>query len=249
MSRKEMSDSAVDNSDAYSVSWHKSPLGLYVQAQEQALFDASVTDIFGFNAIQMGMLHMDLLETSRIPLNIHASNDEGDVYCDSTQLPFPAGSIDLMLLPHGLDFSINPQQTLREAERILVPEGYLLLTGFNPLSFWGVMRMIKSRQTYPWRGNFYSLLRIKDWLALLGFEVISVRTVCYAPVFQNKRWLNRFAWMERLGKRVLPLMGGVYFIVAQKKIVGMRLIRPQWQKAKFKPRLVTTSTQKEDLHR
>lgn len=243
-----MTDSAVNNEDTHSENWHRSPLGQYVQAQEQALFDDSVADIFGFNAIQIGMLQMNLLENSRIPLNIHADNTAGDVCCDSTQLPFPAGSIDLVLLPHGLDFSINAQQTLREAERVLVPEGYLLLTGFNPLSFWGVMRMIKSRRNYPWFGNFYSLLRIKDWLALLGFEVMTVRTICYAPVFQNKTWLDRFAWMERLGKRILPMTGGVYFIVAQKKVVGMRLIRPQWQKSKFKPRLATTSTQKEDLH-
>lgn len=243
-----MTGSEVNNEYTYSESWHRSPLGQYVQAQEQALFDNSVADIFGFNAIQIGMLHMNLLEASRIPLNIHTDNSRGDVCCDSTQLPFPASSIDLVVLPHGLDFSINPQQTLREAERVLVPEGYLLITGFNPLSFWGAMRMIKSRKNYPWFGNFYSLLRIKDWLALLGFEVTTVRTICYVPVFQNKSWLDRFSWMERLGKKILPMTGGVYFIVAQKKVVGMRLIRPQWQKSKFKPRLVSTSAQKEDLH-
>ncbi len=244
-----MTDSALDSSETCSDSWLQSPLGLYTQAEGQVLFDASVADIFGFNAIQMGMVHMDLLKASRIPMNIRAGNEAGDVCCDSTQLPFSAGSIDLMLLPYGLDFSLNPQQTLREAERVLVPEGYLLLTGFNPLSFWGIVRMLKLRRSYPWYGNFFSLFRIKDWLTLLGLEVVSVQTVCYAPVVQSKAWLDRFAWMERVGKRVFPMMGGVYFIVAQKKVVGMRLIRPKWQKTKFKSRLVTTSTQKEDLPR
>jgi SAM-dependent methyltransferase len=229
-------------------SWHQSQLGQYLQQHEQRLFDDSVVNIFGFNAVQMGMLHMNLLATSRIPLNIRADSDGGDVYCDSAQLPFSSSSIDLMVLPHGLDFSNNPQQTLREVERVLVAEGHVLLTGFNPISFWGLMRLIKSREYYPWRANFFSLLRIKDWLALLGFEVLSLSTVCYAPVFKNKTWLDRFSWMEQLGKKCWPMMGGVYFIVAQKKVVGMRLIRPQWNKSRFKPRLVPTSTQKEDLH-
>jgi len=226
--------------------WLASPLGDYLRTQEQALFDEAVGDVFGFNAVQVGMLQMDLLRSSRIPFTLKADLQQGKVRCDLVQLPLLSNSIDLLLLPHGLDFSLNPQETLREAERVLVAEGHLILSGFNPISAWGLKRMVSRHGTYPWNSSFLSLLRIKDWLALLGFEVVSSRMACYSPPFRKATWLQRFQFMDKAGGRCWPMMGGVYFVVAKKKVVGMRLIRPAWKQAKFKPGLVVTPTQKND---
>ncbi|HEX5538531.1 MAG TPA: methyltransferase domain-containing protein [Methylophilaceae bacterium] len=227
--------------------WLQTALGNYLQAQEQALFDHAASDVFGFNAVQVGMLQMDFLRNSRMPFCVKTDTDGGAVHCDPSQLPFMTASIDLLQLPHVLEFSENPHQTLREAERVLVPEGHIMISGFNPISTWGLKRLAAGREGYPWDGNFLPLLRIKDWLALLGFELMATRMACYAPPCRNPAWLGRFRGLDKAGDRWWPMMGGIYFIVAKKRVLGMRLIRPNWQAAKLKPRLVATPSQKNDM--
>lgn len=230
--------------------WLQTPLGRYLLAQEQTLFDATVVDLFGFNALQLGMPDVDLLRNSRIPFRFKAST-HGDtaLRCDSVQLPFATNSADLVLLPHVLEFSSNPHDTLREAERILLPEGHLVLSGFNPLSLWGARRLLDHDRAYPWQGKFIHLLRIKDWLALLGFEVIAGRMGCYAPPLRNETWLKRSQFMDGAGDRWWPMLGGVYFLVAKKRVTGMRLIRPSWNGARVARVLMPKPTQKAECQK
>lgn len=225
--------------------WLSSALGQYFQTQELMLYQSVVGDIFGFNALQIGMPELPLLNASRIPLSLQVDNAAGDVQCEFDYLPFQASSIDMVLLPHALEFSDNPHQVLREVERVLVPEGTLLLTGFNPLSAWGFKRLLTRQKDFPWLGRFLPLLRIKDWLALLGFEVEIVQMACYAPPCAKAVWLNRFAWLDRALDKRWPMMGGVYFIVAKKRVAGTRLIKPNWKKASLQQRLLTVPSQKQ----
>lgn len=190
------------------------------------MFDAAVADIFGFNAVQLGMPEVDFLRSSRMPFSLRAGVRDGAVRCQSTQLPFQTKSIDLLLLPHVLEFSDDPHQTLRDAERVLVPEGHIIISGFNPLSAWGLKRVFARSKGYPWQGTFFSLLRIKDWLALLDFEIVSVKMACYTLPFSNPSWLNRCHFMDKTGSGWWPMIGGIYFIVAKKRVLGMRVIRP-----------------------
>lgn len=205
--------------------WLATPLGRYFLAQQQALFADAVTDIFGFNAVQLGLPEADLLHSCRMPFSLMADVGQGAVRCLSTQLPFQSASIDLLLLPHVLEFSEDPHQTLRDAERVLVPEGHIVISGFNPLSAWGLKRMTAKSRGYPWQGTFFSLPRIKDWLALLDFEIVTVKMACYSLPFSNPAWLNRCHFMDKTGGKWLPLLGGTYFIVAKKRVLGMRVIR------------------------
>jgi len=207
--------------------WLATPLGQHVLAAEQALYDAAVTDIFGFNAVQLGLPQADLLHNSRISFKLLAGGG-GQLRCDFDQLPLATNSLDLVLLPHVLEFASNPHQVLRDAERALVPEGHLIISGYNPLSLWGLRRLLGKRTAYPWSGQFISLMRLKDWLALLGLEVVGGRMACYAVPMRSPKWLARFDWMNKAGDRWWPMMGGVYFLVAKKRVTGMRLIRPQW---------------------
>ncbi len=225
-------------------SWLASPLGNYLTTQEQALYDQAVSNVFGFNAVQLGMLELDLLQQCRMPFSFRAGVRQGVVNCQSTQLPFVSASIDLILLPHVLEFSDDPHQTLREAERVLVPEGHIILSGFNPISAWGAKWALSRANEYPWHGHFLSLLRIKDWLALLGFEIVSLPMCCHALPFSNPAWLRRTHFIERLGQRWWPMMGGAYLIVARKKVLGMRVIRPDWKANRLK-RLVSVPTQRQ----
>lgn len=213
--------------------WLETPLGINVLEHERALFDSAVVDLFGFNAVQFGLAGVDLLRECRIPNRFIASPAQGALRCDFSQLPLATGSIDLLLLPHVLEFAGNPHQVLRDVERTLVPEGHVVISGFNPVSLWGLRHRWCSRAGYPWHGRFISLMRMKDWLALLGLEVVGGHMACYAPPFRNGKWLKRMEWMDAAGDRWWPMMGGVYFLVARKRVAGLRLIRPQWGNRSF----------------
>jgi len=214
------------------------------------MFDTAVADLFGFNALQLGMPEVDLLQNCRVPFRFNASyQGEASLKCDSVQLPFAANSIDVLALPHVLEFSSNPHDTLREAERIVLPEGHLVLSGFNPLSLWGARRLADRAGEYPWQGKFIPLLRLKDWLALLGFEIVAGRMGCYAPPVRKISWLNRCRFMDGAGDRWWPMLGGVYFLVAKKRVTGMRLIRPQWDSARMARALMPKPTRKAGIQK
>lgn len=232
------------------IDWFATPLGTYLQGREQALFDAAVSDIFGFNAIQLGLTGADLLKDSRIPFRCKgAPGGIVGLQCDFEQLPLASNSIDLLLLPHLLEFAQNPHQLLREAERVLMPEGHLIISGFNPYSLWGLRRLCGEKRQYPWHGRFISLKRLKDWLALLALEVVGGRMVCYAPPVNRDNWLHRLHWMNKVGDRWWPMMGGVYFLVARKRVTGMRLIRPQWNATSMARLFVPKPTQKTECQK
>jgi len=209
--------------------WFATPQGGYVLKHEQAYFDRTVSDIFGYNALQLCLPEHDFLHGNRIPLRFSAGNQEGNaVRLICTELPFDCDCMDLVVLPHVLEFSEYPHQILREAARVLRPEGNLIISGFNPHSLWGLHRALGRRQGYPWQGQFITQNRIKDWLALLGFEVAGSRFAAYAPPFHQTKWLERFAFMEAAGDRWWAVSGGVYFVHAIKRVHGMRLIKPKW---------------------
>ena len=211
--------------------WFASEQADYVLKREQDYFDHTVSDIFGFNAMQLGLPEHDFLRSSRMPLRFSAGNQASNtvrVCCD--ELPFDSGSLDLVLMPHVLEFAETPHRIIREVERVLRPEGSLIISGFNPYSLWGMRRALGSKKGYPWHGKFIGLPRLKDWLALLGFEVAGGRFAAYAPPLRQAKWMERFAFMEKAGDRWWAVSGGVYFLHAIKRVPGMRLIEPQWKK-------------------
>lgn len=209
--------------------WFSTEQGGYVLARELAYFDRTVNDIFGYNAMQLGSPEHDFLRNSRIPLRFTGSDQPGSaVKLCGDELPLASASLDLLLMPHILEFAGQPHQILREVERVLMPEGSLVISGFNPHSLWGLHRVLARRRGYPWCGHFITLSRIRDWLALLGFEVEGVRCVAYAPPFQQAKWLSRSDFMEAAGGRWWAGSGGVYFVHAVKRVPGMRLIKPRW---------------------
>ena len=211
--------------------WFETPGGRHVLGWEMAQFDNAVDDVFGFNAVQVGLPQLDFLRENRIAYKARIGLEAGGALrAEPWQLPLASQSIDLVVLPHVLEFSPHAHHILREAERVLMPEGSIVISGFNPLSLWGAKRALKRRSSeYPWCGRFIGLLRLKDWLALLGFELNGGRFGCYAPPVTQARWLERFAFMERAGDRWWPIAGGVYVVRAVKHQVGMRLVTPTWR--------------------
>lgn len=225
--------------------WLDSAQGRYVLDWEQARFDAAVADVFGFNALQIGLPQFDFLRSNRIALRQTAGPCAGvDVVCDHTALPFAAQSLDLVLLPHVLEFSEDPHQILREIERVLIPEGQVIITGFNPLSLWGVKRYLKRHGDFPWNGSYLAAARLKDWLKLLGFEVDRGSFGCYVPPLEQQQWLRRLDFMEKAGQRWWNFSGGVYMLRAIKRVHGMRLITPNWRKKMVRAKALRPIAQK-----
>jgi SAM-dependent methyltransferase len=175
------------------------------------------------------MEELDLLRASRIPLRVHVGRGAGaGLRADFRDLPVESNSVDLMVLPHTLEFSDHPHQIVREVARALRPEGQVVIAGFNPLSLWGLRRSLGGRDEFPWRGRFIHLPRVKDWFALLGLEIVAGSMACYAPPCRDQKWLDRFAFMEKAGDRWWPIAGGVFFLQAIKRVRGIRLIMPKW---------------------
>jgi len=166
--------------------------------------------------------------------------------CHFDALPFDAASLDLVVLPHTLELARDPHLTLREVERVLVPEGRALIVGFNPASLWGArQRLGRLRQSLPFAsrgelflpraGEFIGYRRLRDWLRLLSFEVEAGRFGCYIPPVTSARWVSRYDWMDRAGEHWWPVFGALYYIVAVKRVRGMRLIGLARSDARSKP--------------
>lgn len=224
--------------------WLQTPAGNYVKAWEQARLNALTTDIFGFHAVQIGLPQIDALQANRMPNKWHTDTHLPSteplhnttrivVVHDFADLPFASQSLDLVVLPHVLEFAAEPHQVLREVERVLIPEGQVIVCGFNPASLWG-LRQATGRMAggifLPRDGEFISLHRLKDWLKLLNMEVDRGHFGCYAPPCKKEKWLNRFSFMEKAGEQWWPYLGAVYMVHAIKRVKGMRLIGPAWAK-------------------
>ncbi len=243
--------------------WLKTPAGAYVLQWEQAHLDTAVVDLFGFHALQLGLPELDALRANRMPHRWLAAEhpqapDKGAradppgspslqdqpiaapraaiaLHCDFDALPFDSNSLDLVVLPHALELARDPHLALREVERVLVPEGRVVIVGFNPTSLWGLRQNLgrwRKRLApnspvglfLPSAGEFLRYRRLRDWLRLLSFEVEAGRFGCYRMPVASMKWLTRFAWMERVGERWWPVFGAVYFVVAVKRVRGMRLV-------------------------
>ncbi len=223
--------------------WFDTPAGAYARAWEQARLDELTADIFGYNAVQLGLPEIDALAANRmpnrwvsdatIPPASGANARQVVVVHDFAELPFATQSLDLVVLPHVLEFAAEPHQVLREVERVLIPEGQVIICGFNPVSMWG-LRQAAGRMTgahfLPLHGEFISVPRLKDWLKLLSMEINRGHFGCYAPPCATDQWLRRFAFLEKAGNRWWPYLGALYIVQAIKRVKGMRLVGPAWQR-------------------
>lgn len=242
-------------------SWLETPPGQYLLRWEQLQLDRVVFDLFGFHAVQLGWPAVQGLRTSRMghrwlvadadesglarmphlpepPPGMPAAPLPVSVLAEFEALPFPSESLDLVLLPHTLELAEDAHQTLREVERVLRPEGRVIVIGFNPTSLWGLrqrlgmgmQRLTGAHPFLPHQGELIGWRRSRDWLRLLGMQIEGVQFGCYRPAFHSSRWLDRTAWTERAGERWWPVLGAVYCTVAVKRVRGMRLIGPAWKK-------------------
>jgi SAM-dependent methyltransferase len=214
--------------------WFKSPLGQYLLTLEYDYINPVVMDTFGFYAIQMGNFDIDFLDQSRIQNKFSLNSNHPDLMTSNEALPFDEASVDLLIAPHILEQMIEPYELLKEIHRVLMPEGRLIITGFNPVSLWGIKRLLSFDIDYPWNTKFISLSKIKEWLPIVGLEMAEGKMGCYVPPIQQESWLRKIHTMEKLGDRWWPMLGGFYFLVIQKRVHGMTTIKPSWKKKLIK---------------
>ncbi len=218
--------------------WYRLRLGRLLLEEERARLEEILPNLFGYHLLQIGrMADTDLLLTSRIThrIVIDADGDTnnampGLVACPDA-LPIASDSVDVVILPHTLELEADPHQVLREVERVLIAEGSLVIAGFNPWSLWGLWRLVLARGGYPpWCGRFISLVRIRDWLALLGFDEVQVQPYFFRPPLHHEGLMKKLNFMERLGARGWPQLSGAYLLVAKKRVSTLTPIMPNWSR-------------------
>jgi SAM-dependent methyltransferase len=225
--------------------WLATPQGAYVLGWEHAQFDSAVDDVFGYRAVQIGLPEVDFLRQNRIQFRFTLALEPGAaVAADPLQLPLESQSVDLLALPHVLEFHASPHEVLREAERVLRPEGHIVISGFNTASLWRLRQLVPfmGDAGAPWDAHFIGLLRLRDWLRVLGFELNGGKFGCYVPPFAKKNWLDRFAFMDKAGARWWPVLGGVYVVRAVKRVAGLRLVTPAWRQERARRRALAPVT-------
>ena len=218
--------------------WYNRPCGQLLLEEERRQLDEILSTLFGFHILQIGcLLGNDLMAASRVSHRVLLDPDiRGNetlapgVFAYPDALPIASDSVDVVLLPHTLEFERDPHQILREVDRILIPEGYVVVLGFNPRSLWGVVRKLRGRKgRAPWCGDFLTMARIKDWVALLGFDVVSVRRHFYRPPVNNRVLMNRMRVLEKIGPHLWSRLSGAYILVAQKRVATLTPLKPRWR--------------------
>ena len=218
--------------------WFQYAPGSHLLEMELRLLQQRLPALFGYHLVQIGnTVDEDLLSSSRIShkliMQLEADGEaiprDAALLGTEDSLPLRSDSVDVVLVPHVLEFSENPHGLLREVERVLIGDGHLVLVGFNPWSLFGLWRSCLAwREQPPWCGHFYGLARIKDWLSLLDFEIVSVEKFFYRPPLKKIKFLQKLSFLEKLGKYCWPFFGAAYLIVAKKRVIPLTSTKLRW---------------------
>jgi len=220
--------------------WYTSSLGQRFAKNEKEILDKYLPDLFGYYLLQCGCpevkseKHAGIwLKSSRVATKYcldYELNQGVSFQSYFDQLPMKSDSLDIVILPHALDFSVDPHQVLREVERVLIAEGHVVILGFNPWSIWNISRQFLFwTEQPPWNARFLATSRVLDWLALLGFDVVQRQGYFYKPPIQNENIIKKLGVFDKLGQRFWPNFGAGYVIVAKKRVQTLTPIRPRWR--------------------
>jgi SAM-dependent methyltransferase len=218
--------------------WFSSPLGKCVFEAEEEQLREILPDLFGYHILQYGYsAESNYLSSSRIADKTILFLDDAEikkglkaVHTSAEDLPVAADSIDVIVLPHILEYSKDAHKLLREMERVLIGDGRVVIIGINPLSLWGVWHLFLCWwDEMPWSGRLISIPKIKDWLSLLDFEVEKTKCFFFSPPLRNQNMLKKLTPLERFGRYCWPIFGGLYVVVAKKRVVPLNPIKMQWR--------------------
>ncbi len=259
--------------------WAKAPLGQAILEEERASLDELLRYRFGYHLCCFSHLNENLSRESRINHKINmvqlrskscgqnvdcvnSENQDRDFVIDNGQggsmlpfdgcrLPLATDSVDVLLLHHCLEFSANPHELLREAQRVLIDHGHLIITCFNPLSAYGVFaNAARFLQQKPvWQRRLLTAAASRDWLQLLGLQPLDLKPHFYRPPISSKGFLTRSRWIEKAGLKLGGLNWGASFtLVARNDVYAMNAIKPRWQKQKSHEQFASASIGRQAKH-
>ena len=227
--------------------WMQTDLGKYVLQQEAKELQNILNNIFAKNIILLGepgfslsndyflidrnkyinqfIIHPDLNLNDQTTNNIL-------LVARQDKLPIDSDSVDVVILMHSLEMISNPHEVLRESHRVLRAEGKIIITGFNAFSFWSVWKLVaKIFSKAPWRNKFISIIKLFDWLSLLGFDELNAVKYCYNLPINNKKFLNKLIYLETLGNFLPFSIGNIYTISACKRVIPLTpIFIKKWDK-------------------
>jgi SAM-dependent methyltransferase len=212
--------------------------GQSILAAEKNFLMPLLSQYYGSQAMLIGSPRQhELLKSSVIPhqlllsplLSHNHQKNMRSVESGLHELPIASGSIDLLLLPHVLEFIDNPRQTLAEACRVIKPQGHIVICGFNPFSLWGLKKIWMRDKNMPWSGNFMDASVVKRWLALADFEMVRQHTLFFRPPVNSENIHKKLKFLEWLGRKCFPPLGGLFVLVAQAKVIPLTPIKMRWK--------------------
>ena len=219
--------------------WFQGDLGQLVIEAESARLSDCFAHLFGFHVLLLGggtqrVLMREALITHQVTLSPLLPDESLNpwIQCDWCELPIYNESIDVVLMPHTHELLGDTQALFKEVARVLVPNGHVLICGFNPHSFWGVWKyFLSGRGLIPWEHNFQSALKISESLKALDFSVIKQGKCWFKPPFKDLKRLDRFEFLERMGAKLFPWFGGVYYLQLQKQVKGVTPIKTRFKRS------------------
>lgn len=231
----------------YPKSWDQLPNGELILSTINSVLSEWSPKFFGYHLLKIGALSGEV-DCSDSPIKhqviIGKKSEHTNIISDIDDLPCLEHSVDVCLLSHVLEFTGDPHHVVREANRVLIPNGYLVITGFNPFSLAGLNKLIPyRRQQSPWNERFFSSMRVKDWLHLMGYEILLDDHHLYSSLGSKISNKKVSTYWTRFARKFLPKLGSVYIIIAKKRIPPLTPIRPKWKlRPKFSPVKVTGMT-------
>jgi SAM-dependent methyltransferase len=217
--------------------WVYHPHGRYLLEAERRALASLLPHYFGYHLLQIGgPLHYDLLESSLINHHIRLADEVtpgfsgSSVESEFSSLPFLPDSIDLVVMPHTLDRLADPQALLKSVYDVLIPEGHLVILGYNAWSLWRLVKFFRRNDLLLQRAEFHGVRQVRSWLNQAGFQIVYHNSVAHRPPIPSEAWLKRLLFLEPTGQLLWPHLGAVFLIVARKRVVPFTAIRTAFKK-------------------
>lgn len=212
--------------------WLQSGTGITLLREESYQVAGAFESIFGDQFLQIGawgdgQLFRQFARTRRYAVAAAKPAPGVDLICAAEDLAIAPDSIDAVFLPHTLETADDPHDVLREVDRILRPDGHLVVLGFNPWGWWG-LRHYLARRSFPAGGRrMVSESRLHDWLRLLDYRV---DPGCFfhftAPIYRSQAAVEPVRDPLAQARRRWHPLASCYLLVARREMFTMTRVRP-----------------------
>ncbi len=160
---------------------------------------------------------------------IHHHHQDFHIESDLHELPIQSGSVDLVIIPHTLEFVDHPRHLFSEACRIVKPEGLIAIVGFNPYSPWGIKNIFAEDESSAFTSHMIHAQKIKGWLKLADFAIEQHHSFLFRPPLSFPTLQNKLTFLEKIGPYCFSPFGGAYVLIARAKVIPLTPIKMKWK--------------------